>query len=104
MAALLNIYLKEETLKTLLETVQKKNEKGVSITVSANDEIGNYEQNVSAYVSQTKEQQEQKVKRFYVGNGRVVWSKGELIVPPKQDNAQPTSSPMPTEESDDSPF
>ena len=49
MAALLDIYIKESTLQTLLETVRKKGEKGVSLTISVNDEtdkwiVANYKE------------------------------------------------------------
>ena len=55
MAALGNIYLKEETLEVLLKTVKAKKEKGVSITFSINDETDKFGQNVSSFVSQSQE-------------------------------------------------
>src|SRR5690606_14670269 len=79
MAALLDLYLKESTLQTLLDTVRKKGEKGVSLTVSVNDKTDNYGQNVSSYVSQTKEQREAKANRFYTGNGKVFWTDGTVV-------------------------
>jgi hypothetical protein len=74
MASLSTLYLKAETLKTLLDTVNTKGDKGVEITISINDEMNKYDQNVSGYVSQTKEQREDKKPRFYVGNGKTYWS------------------------------
>jgi hypothetical protein len=74
MASLSSLYIKIETLKTLVDTLEKKNEKGVELTVSVNDEPNKYEQNVSAWVSQTKEQREQGKPRYYVGNGKTFWS------------------------------
>ena len=36
MSALADIYIKKETLKTILEVLDKKGEKGISLTVSQN--------------------------------------------------------------------
>jgi hypothetical protein len=93
MAALLDLYIKAETLETLLKVVKAKNEKGVALTISINDETNQYGQNVSSFVSQTKEQQEAKKERYYVGNGKVFWTKGNIeTAKKKEDNAKNTSS------------
>src|SRR5699024_4068012 len=70
MSSLSSLYLKKDTLKTIVKTLEKKGEKGIEITISINDETNDYNQNVSAYVSQSKEDREKKKKRFYVGNGK----------------------------------
>ena len=80
MASLNSLYIKKETLKTLLETVEKKQEKGVELTVALNDEVNQYGQNVSAWVSQTKEQRDEKKQRFFTGNGKTFWSDGKITV------------------------
>jgi phage I-like protein len=74
MKSLNSLYIKKETLKTLLDVLEKKQEKGVEITISISDEKDKYNQNISAYVSQTKEQREAKKERFYVGNGKTFWT------------------------------
>ena len=79
MSTLANIYLKKDVLETLLKTVDAKNEKGVSITLSISDDVNQYGQNVSGFVTQTKEQREQKKQKFYVGNGEVVWTDGKIV-------------------------
>jgi hypothetical protein len=73
MASLSSVYIKKEILEVLLKTVNAKQEKGVEITVSLNDEKNQFDQDVSAYVSQSKEQREQKKPRYYVGNGKTFW-------------------------------
>lgn len=80
MASLNSLYIKAETLETLLKTVKAKGEKGISFDISISDEANNYNQNVSAYVTQTKEQREAKANRFYVGNGNTFWSNGKSLV------------------------
>lgn len=78
MASLAEIYVKKETLETILKTLNSKNENGVSITLSINDEVNNYGQNVTSYVTQSKEQREKKVSKFYVGNGKLFWTDGKI--------------------------
>ncbi len=85
MAVLSEIYIPVEKLKILAVTVQKKGEKGISLIVSINDKVDQYAQNVSAHVKQTKEQQEAKKDRFYVGNGRVFWKNEEPVTIPSKD-------------------
>ena len=74
MAQLHSLYLKKETIQTLLDVLTKKQEKGIELTISVNDEFNQFNQNVSAFVSQTKEQREQNKPKYYVGNGRTFWS------------------------------
>lgn len=73
MSALLEFYMKKETLEDILKTISAKQEKGVSITISVNDQNDMYGKNVNTWVSQTKEQRDQKVNRFFVGTGRCLY-------------------------------
>jgi hypothetical protein len=99
MSSLSNIYIKVETLETLLEVVKKKGEKGISIDISINEESNDYGQNLSGYVSQTKEQRDAKVKRFYVGNGKCFWTDGKIEVAKKKEVHEAT--PMSKEDQSD---
>lgn len=83
MSALAEIYIKREVAEVIAETLKKRDDKGVSITISINDETNDYDQNVSAYVSQSKEEREEKKKKFYVGNGKVFWTDGKITVATK---------------------
>ena len=102
MASLNSLYIKTETLKTILDTLNKKGEKGIELTVSLNDESNNYGQNISAYVAQSKEQREKKVDKFYVGNGKTFWTKGETPIAKKQEASAPAQTS--NEEPSDLPF
>ena len=103
MSSLNSLYIKTETLKTLFQTLDKKGEKGIEITLSINDEVNDYDQNISAYVSQSKEEREAKKQRFYVGNGKTFWTDGKITIAKKKEvhNAEPVTS---QEEEDDLPF
>lgn len=86
MAILTEIYIKQDTLETLLNTIKAKNQKGVGITVSINDDTKEFtlddgrilQQNTSAFVSQSKEDRDAEKQKFYVGNGRKVWDNGTI--------------------------
>jgi hypothetical protein len=97
---ILNFYLSESKLETLLNTVRKKGEKGVGITAVIADEPDKYGNNVAFHVSQTKEQREAKAERFYVANGKVVYSNSEVKVAPKMDAPAPSKKQV----EDDLPF
>jgi hypothetical protein len=102
MSSLSNIYIKVETLETLLKTVQAKGEKGISIDFAINDESNQFDQNVSAYVSQSKDDREAKKPRFYVGNGKCFWTDGKIEIAKKKEVH--TAEIIPTTEHNDLPF
>jgi hypothetical protein len=104
MSSLSEIYLKKEVLETLLKTITAKGENGVSITISASDETNNYGQNVTSFVSQTKEQREAKAGKYYVGNGKVFWTDGKITVAKKKEDATAPVQPPVQESFNDLPF
>lgn len=101
MASLNSLYIKKETLQKMLDVLNKKNEKGIELTVSINDEVNNYDQNVGAFVSQSKEQRDAKKEKFYVGNGRTFWTDGKIKVPEKIETVK---AEVVTQDEDEDPF
>jgi hypothetical protein len=93
MAALAELFIKQETLETLLKGVKAKGLKGISITVSINDDTNEYGQNVSSFVSQTKEEREEKKTKYYTGNGKVYWTDGKIKIAQKVEPAQELPTP-----------
>ena len=84
---LINSYKTIKQLETLLE-LAKRNGKGIATTISINDKVDNYGNNVSEWVSQTKEEREAKANRIYSGNGKVVFidpNKTISVAPKKED-------------------
>jgi len=65
--------------------IKGKDGKYKQYTISISDTANDYGQNVSMYLSQTKEQREAKEKRTYVANGQVIWTDGKIISPPRKD-------------------
>ena len=62
MSSLNNLYIKLDTLKTLVKVLEQKKENGISIDLSINDDVNEYGQNINAYVSQPKEDREALIK------------------------------------------
>ena len=111
MASLSEIYLKKSTLETILKALnakQGKESEGVKITILLSDQPSKFGQNVSAYVSQTKEQRDADTPKFYVGNGKTFWSKGETPCPQREQPTQPEQQqapqPVASANDDDLPF
>lgn len=78
MSSLSTIYIKKETLKTVLEVLEKKKENGIAITISISDQENQYNQNVAAFVEQSKDDRTAGKPKFYIGNGRVFWTDGKI--------------------------
>lgn len=74
-------------------TLSKSNEKWLNITVELKDAADQYGNDVSSWVSQSKEEREAKEPRVYLGNGKVVYSGGGQAQAPAQ--AAPTKAPSP---------
>lgn len=79
MGALAEIYIKVETLEKIVQVLKKKQEKGIGITVSINDKSNSYGSNVSAFVTQSKEDRDSKKEKFSVGFGKVFWTDGKVV-------------------------
>ncbi len=90
MAHLIEIWYSKSKLEAMLAA---SNDKGLSTTVSVNDEPNEWGQNVKQYKAQTKEEQLDKAQKTYFGNGRVFWSDGQPpYKPAKVERKQATSA------------
>ena len=76
----------------------KKGGKYYNLTVSINDQKDEYDNDVSAWDSQTKEERESKEQRKFLGNGRVLWSTSQESKQPKQEETKQS------DKNDDLPF
>lgn len=94
MSSLSSLYFKKETLEKIVATLNKKGEKGVEITISTNDDSNEYGNNVSAYVSQSKEQRDANAKKYFVGNGKVFWTNGNVVLGKKKEVVNATIEPQ----------
>ena len=78
MATLGTTYLKLKTAKEIVANLEKEKANGIALTFAISDEENQFNQNVSMYVEQSKEQREAKEKRQYVMNGKVFWTDGKV--------------------------
>ena len=104
MANLSEIYLKQETLESLLNTVKAKGRKVVSLAISRNDEANDYGQNVQSYVSQSKEDREAKKPKFWTGSGKTFWSDGKPAMVAEKKQAHQSKAEYAEKESNALPF
>lgn len=88
----------------MLDVMTKKDMKGIELTASINDESNNYGQNVSVYVSQSKEEREAGQKKFYVGNGNVFWTDGKITKGVRPSDAAVVQDAVVVDDEDDLPF
>lgn len=58
--------------------------KYVNLTASINED-SRFGNNVSFFLSQSKEQREAKEPKNYLGNGKVVWTDGKITLAEKQE-------------------
>jgi hypothetical protein len=100
MAVLSSVYITTEKLKELLSILNQKQAKGVDLTISMSNEQNNYGQNLSVFVSQSKEDRDAKKPKYYVGNGKVFWTDGTVKVAEKVEGQSPTQE----KKEDDLPF
>lgn len=59
--------------------------KYLNLTIAVNDNLDNYGNNVSLTIQQSKEEREIKASKTFLGNGKVVYTNGEVKVAEKQD-------------------
>ncbi|AXF52581.1 MAG: hypothetical protein [Caudoviricetes sp.] len=104
MSALSSIYIKKEVLEVMLDVMTKKDMKGIELTASINDESNHYGQNVSVYVSQSKEEREAGAKKFYVGNGSVFWTDGKITKGVRPSDTEVVQDAVVVDYSDPLPF
>lgn len=99
MSALVNFSL---DLSKLPKDKIIKGKKGqyINITASINDDT-KFGNNVSFFISQTKDERENKTNKNYIGNGKVVWNDGNITNAEREEQEQVQSV---VDDGDDLPF
>jgi lantibiotic modifying enzyme len=59
--------------------------KYLNLTIAVYDNLDNYGNNVSLTIQQSKEERDLKASKTYLGNGKVVYTNGDVKVAEKQD-------------------
>ncbi len=101
MSALLNISIRVDKLPKEKFVQGKNGAVYYNATVSVNDDTNQWGQNVAVTDSQTKEEREAKVAKTYIGNGKVVWTDGNIE---RAEQQEPQVSDPVQSESNDLPF
>jgi len=74
-----------------------------NLTISVQDE-SRYGNNVGMFDSQTLEEREAKKPRNYLGNGRVIWTDGSVILAEKDEQVAEKVAEQVPDSKDDLPF
>jgi hypothetical protein len=78
MSAIVNYSLRVDKLPKEKFVAGKDGAVYINLTMSINDET-RYGNNTAVFVSQTKEENENKKPKLYLGNGKVVWNNGSIV-------------------------
>jgi len=84
-----------------------KGKKGsyLKVNVVLNDELGQFGDNGSCYIAQSKEEREAKTPKAFLGDPKVVWTNGTNVdAAPRQDQQGSSQAPVPQAVEDDLPF
>ena len=101
MSALLNISIRVDKLPKEKFVQGKNGAVYYNATVSVNDDTNQWGQNVALTDAQTKEEREAKVAKNYIGNGKVVWTDGNIVRAEQQEQKE---SAAPVQAESDLPF
>jgi hypothetical protein len=77
--------------------------KYLNITISINDEVDQYGNQVGIYESQSKEERDAKEKKNYLGNGKITWT-SDGGTAPKSEASKPVPPKANVEDDDSLPF
>jgi hypothetical protein len=78
MSAIINYSLRVDKLPKEKFVAGKDGAVYINLTMSINDET-RYGNNTAVFVSQTKEENQDKKPKSYLGNGKVVWNNGSIV-------------------------
>jgi hypothetical protein len=78
MASIIAISVNVDKLDKDRFAIAKNGDRYMNLMVNVNDKLDNYGNQASVTESQTKEEREAKEKRNFVGNGKIVWTNGEI--------------------------
>lgn len=97
MGLIISASLKKEDIDKLPDSAffQGKTAKYLSLTIYVDDKLDNYGNNVSIQLSQSKEEREAKKPKTYLGNGKVIFSKGDIPTAKELQSNAPASKDEP---------
>ena len=84
MSALINLSIDVASLPKEKFVTAKNGKVYYNFTIAINDET-KFGNNVSAFDSQTKEERDAQKAKSYLGNGKVVWTDGNITLAEKEE-------------------
>jgi len=87
MSTLINASIRVDKLPKEKFVIGKDGAVYYNLTISVQDET-RYGNNVALTDSQTKDERDAKVAKNYLGNGKVVWTDGNVVLAEKENNSK----------------
>ena len=87
MSSLINASIRVDKLPKEKFVIGKDGAVYYNLTISVQDET-RYGNNVAITDSQTKDERDAKVAKNYLGNGKVVWTDGNVVVAEKENDSK----------------
>ena len=91
MSALISLSIDVASLPKEKFVTAKNGKVYYNFTVAINNDT-RYGNNVSAFDSQTKEEREAKKPKSYLGNGKVMWTDGNIVIAERDEQEQPAQA------------
>lgn len=66
------------------KVIEKNGKRWLNLTVSISDKTDNYGNNANVSINQSKEEREAKAPKTFLGNAKVIWTDGKIIIAEKK--------------------
>lgn len=66
------------------KVIEKNGKRWLNLTISINDTTDTYGNNASVSINQSKEERDAKAPKVYLGNAKVIWTDGKIIIAEKK--------------------
>jgi len=66
------------------KVIEKNGKRWLNLTISINDTTDTYGNNASVSINQSVEERTDKAPKTYLGNAKVIWTDGKIIIAEKK--------------------
>jgi len=66
------------------KVIEKNGKRWLNLTISINDTTDTYGNNASVSINQSQEERTAKSPKTYLGNAKVIWTDGKIIIAEKK--------------------
>lgn len=66
------------------KVIEKNGKRWLNLTISTYDTTDTYGNNASVSINQSKEERDAKAPKVYLGNAKVIWTDGKIVIAEKK--------------------